>query len=232
MLANALAAVRSQPAPKLRIDEEALERGCEPNGIPRRNEQAGLTVARPPPARRRPTRRRPATPAAIASRIESGSPSERARQDEDVGLREHVRHVAAVAGEHDRLLQTEPPDLRLESRPVGPVADDDGREPRLNAGEGAREGERILGSLQPADGHDGRLGAVDARVAIGTCASTPLRITIVLSGSQARLAIPAARSLSATQIVSVVSGRISPLRALVERRGDCRCGRRTPSRAR
>ena len=44
VLANALAAVRSQPAPKRGIDEEAFERRREPNGIPRWHEQARLAV--------------------------------------------------------------------------------------------------------------------------------------------------------------------------------------------
>ena len=44
VLANALAAVRSQPAPKGGIVEEAFEGGREPNGIARRDEQARLTI--------------------------------------------------------------------------------------------------------------------------------------------------------------------------------------------
>ena len=64
-----------QPAPKSRIDEEALEGGREAHWIVRRNEQARLAVLdrlRHAADRRRNDRER----GAIASRIESGSPSE------------------------------------------------------------------------------------------------------------------------------------------------------------
>jgi O-antigen ligase len=226
VLANSLAAVRTQPATKPRIDEEAFERGRESNGIPGRNEQARVTVLdrlRHAADRRRDHRQRG------GHRLEDREwqPFRGTRQHEDVGAREHVGHVAAVPGEHDRLVQAEPADLRLESRPVGPLADDDGREARPNTAERARERERILGTLQATDGHDRRFGAVAAG------GYRPVRVDTV-SDHDRSLGVAGAGRESGRALAFGHTDRDRrqrshhPLRALVQLRGDAGVSRERP----
>ena len=76
-----------------------------------------------------------------------------ARQHKQVGRRQELADVVALAGEANHGLQAEPADLALDSGPVGAVACDHrlARSPHLP--ERANERERILGSLKPADRH-------------------------------------------------------------------------------
>jgi O-antigen ligase len=162
VLANPLSAVRPESAAKRPIGKEALERGREPNGVPRRHEQTRVTLLdhlRHAADRRGDHRQR------RGHRLEDRErqPFRGARQDEDVGPGEQVRHVAAVPGEHDGAFQAESTDLRLESRPVGPLPDDHSREALPKTAKRTREGERILGRLQAADGQERRRGAGGAR---------------------------------------------------------------------
>jgi hypothetical protein len=161
VLANALAAVRAQPAPKHGILEKAFEGGGEPNGIPRRDEQAGLAVGH--------RLGHTADRAGDDGQLGRHGLEDRDRQSfrgagqhEDVGARQQLVHVAAVADEHHHSFKPEPADLSLQPRTPGAVPDDHRGEPRPDAAERANEGERILRPLQAADGHERRLGVVAA----------------------------------------------------------------------
>jgi O-Antigen ligase len=91
----------------------------------------------------------------------------RAGQDEQIGGGEDLGNVLARAGELDRSVETEAPNLCFDQRPVGPGADDDGSEASLGEpGEGSHQREGVLGRLEPAHGDDARragIGGVSRR---------------------------------------------------------------------
>ena len=85
-----------EPAPQLGVVEQAVERRRQRVGVAGWDEQAGLAVD-DELADAADVGGDDGRPAAIASRIEIGPPSERLDKHEDVGARQQVGHVAARA---------------------------------------------------------------------------------------------------------------------------------------
>ena len=146
----------SEPAAKLDVGDETVERPGEVLRVSRLDEYARLSLddllrqtAHPRGDDGEPRRHR----------LEHGHghPLGRAREREDVGGGEQLGDVAPLAGERHAFCEAEAADLVLEPLSIGAFADDDGVERAgLEPAERPDERDEILGRLQPADGDDQR----------------------------------------------------------------------------
>ena len=200
-------ACRPEAATKRRIAGQALQRGGERFGIPgstRRPVSPSTTCSGTPPTRDATT----GSPAAMASRTETGCPSDRLASTKTSAAASScgTSWRSRVSGRRPRARPSGSPPPGAAGRPV---ADDHRLErPGLEAAERPDEGREVLGRLQPADrdqqrrlprGHRSRRRADVHRVR-----DHDRRVVVAGACRQ-----PASRSRSETQIVAVVSGRIS-----------------------
>ena len=93
----------------------------------------------------------------MASSTETGWPSDRLASTKTSARGEEARDVVALPREAHGVREPARPDLLLQARAVGPVADDHRLErPRRQAAERPDEGREVLWRLEPADGDEQR----------------------------------------------------------------------------
>src|SRR5919106_596657 len=92
-----------------------------------------------------------------------GEPLGPAREDEYVGLRHEAGDVVSLAEQLHAIIDPEPPNLRLESLPIGTIPDDPGAEGlSLEPRQGSYERREVLRFGQTADAEHRREGSVVA----------------------------------------------------------------------